>query len=256
MKTIWNILAVLALINILAVAGGLLWLKSSDRLSKERVVAVRERFIKTVAQEMSEKQAADIAARQKEADAAAAEKMAIPPSTAAEKIADQQLKDDQRSQMLLRQQQIVENMQASVMLQLAKLEEREKKLEEDRRAFAAERKKIAETEGDKQFQVALTTLEGQKAKDAKKVLRALLDQKLSDQVVAYLAKMEEGKRSKVMAEFVKDEPSMAAELLERLRTRGIVVPPSGSLAQASAYESTARPATNSPLDAAGAQPAR
>ncbi len=256
MKAIWNILAVLAVFNILAVAGGLLWLKSSDRLSKERVAAIRERFVKTVAQEQSEKQAADLAAKQKDVDTAAAEKMAIPPTTAAEKISEQQLKDDQRSQMLLRQQQIVENMQASVMLQLSKLEEREKKLEEDRRAFAAERKKIAETDGDKQFQVALTTLEGQKAKDAKQVLRALLDLKQSDQVVAYLAKMEESKRSKVVAEFVKDGPELAAELLERLRTRGIVVPPPGSLAQASAHESTGNPAANSPLDAAVGKPGR
>ena len=256
MKTLWNILAVVAVLNILAFAGGLLWLKSSDRLSKERVAAVRERFIKTVAQEQTDKQTADLAGKQKEADVAAAEKMAIPLTTAAEKITDQQLRGDQQSQMLLRQQQIVENMQASVMLQLAKLEEREKKLEEDKRAFAAERRKIAETEGDKQFQVALSTLEGQKAKDAKQVLRALLDQKLSDQVVAYLARMEEGKRSKVMAEFVKDDPGMAAELLERLRTRGIVVPPPGSLAQASAHESTGSPAANSTLDTLDGKPAR
>ncbi len=256
MKALWNILAVMAIFNILAVAGGLFWLKSSDRLNKQRVDAVRERFIKTIAQEATDKQAADIAAKQKDADMAAAEKMAIPPTTAAEKIAEQQLKDDQRSQMLLRQQQIVENMQASMMVQLAKLEQREKKLEEDRRAFAAERKRVADTEGDKQFQVALATLEGQKAKDAKKVLRALLDLKLSDQVVSYMAKMEEVKRTKVMAEFVKDEPAMAAELLERLRTRGIVVPPPGSLAQASAYEPTGNSAANSALDAAGGKPAR
>ncbi len=256
MKTIWNILAALAMLNILAVAGAMLWLKSSDRLSRERIAAVRERFVKTVAQEQTEKAAGEVASKQMEVDAALAQKMAEPPTTAAEKIADQQLKDDQRSQMLLRQQQIVENMQSSVMLQLAKLEEREKKLEEDRRAFAAERKKVAQTEGDKQFQVALTTLEGQKAKDAKQVLRALLDQKQSDQVVAYLAKMEDSKRSKVMAEFVKDDATMAAELLERLRTRGIIVPPPGSLAQASSHESTGSSAANGPAGDAGTRPAR
>jgi hypothetical protein len=256
MKAIWNILAVLAIVNILAIAGAVLWLKSSDRLSRERIAAVRERFIKTVAQEKDDKLAAERTAKQKEADAAAAEKMAIPPATAAEKIADQQLKDDQRLQMILRQQQIVENMNTSVMLQLARLEEREKKLDADRKAFAAERKKIAETEGDKQFQVALSTLEGQKPKDAQKVLKAMLDQKQSDQVVAYLAKMDEGNRSKVVAEFVKDSPDVAAELLERLRTRGIVVPPPGSLAQAPAYESTGSPAANSPVTDGGAKSAR
>jgi len=125
--------------------------------------------------------------------------------------------------MLLRQQQDLENLRNGLMSQLAKLEEREKKLQTDRDAFAAERKKIAATEGDKQFQLALATLEGQKPADAKKVLRAMLDAPThqTDQVVSYLAKMDEGKRAKIMAEFVKEDPAVAAELLERLRIRGL-----------------------------------
>lgn len=244
MKTIWNIVAAMAIVNVLALAGALAWLKSTDRLSRDRIVAVRERFIKTVSQEDAEKAAAQVEAKMKDADAAQAMKMAEPPTTAAEKIADQQFKDDQRLQVLLRQQQELDNLRTGLMSQIAKLEEREKRLEADRKAFAAERKKIAETDGDKQFLLALATLEGQKPKDAKQVLRAMLDQKQSDQVVAYLAKMEEGKRSKVMAEFVKDDAALAAELLERLRTRGIVVPPAGSLTQAAAHESTGSAATD------------
>ena len=247
MKTIWNILAVMAIVNVLAMAGVMVWLKTSDRLSRDRVLAVKERFIKTVAQEDAEKAAAQTDAKAKEVEQAQAAKMAEPPITAAEKIADQQFKDDQRLQVLLRQQQEIDNLRTGLMLQIAKLEEREKKLDSDRKAFAAERKKIAETEGDKQFQVALATLEGQKAKDAKQVLRAMLDQKQSDQVVAYLAKMDEGKRTKVLAEFVKDDATLAAELLERLRTRGIVVPSTGSLTQAAAHESTGSAATDGAL---------
>ncbi len=237
----------MAIVNILAMGGVLAWLKTSDRLSRDRVLAVKERFIKTVAQEDADKAVAQADAKVKEAEQAQAAKMAEPPITAAEKIAEQQFKDDQRLQVLLRQQQEIENLRTGLMQQIAKLDEREKKLESDRKAFAAERKKIAETDGDKQFKVALSTLEGQKPKDAKQVLRAMLDQKQSDQVVAYLAKMEEGKRTKVLAEFVKDDASLAAELLERLRTRGIVVPPTGSLTQAGAHESTGSAATDGAL---------
>ncbi len=244
MKAIWNILAVMAIVNLLALVGGIAWLKSTDRLSKDRITAVRAAFVKTVAEEQAEKAAAEDDAKRKSAEKAQAEKMAQPPITASEKIAEQRLQEDQRLQVLLRQQQELENLRSGLMAQVAKLEEREKKLESDKKAFAVERKKIADTDGEKQFQVALSTLEGQKAKDAEQVLKAMLDQKQTEQVVAYLAKMEDGKRSKVMAEFVKDGPAMAADLLERLRTRGIVVPPSGALAQATAHDSTGSTAAN------------
>lgn len=256
MRTLWNIVAIFAVLNVLLFAGAVVWLKSTDRLSPERIIAVRERFARPLAQEEADRRVAEAAEKQRQEDAAAAIKMAVPPATAAEKIADERLRDDQRAQMLLRRQQIVDNMHASVMLQLTRLEEREKKLEQERTAFAAERRKIAEIEGDAQFQVALSTLEAQKARDAKDVLRAMLDQRQADQVVAYLAGMEEGKRGKVVAEFVKDSPMVAADLLERLRTRGILVPPTATLAQADTHEPTASPAANSPSDLAGARPAR
>jgi hypothetical protein len=105
-----------------------------------------------------------------------------------------------------------------------------------------------ETDGNKQFLVALATLEGQKPKDAKQVLKALLDVRETDQVVAYLAKMEEGKRSKVIAEFVKDSPAMAADLLERLRTRGVVVPAAPLPTQVSANDTAASSRTNGGLE--------
>jgi hypothetical protein len=157
----------------------------------------------------------------KEVQAAQAKKMAEPPLSAAEKIAGQDIQDEQQYQARLRKVQDLESLQSSVLLQLAQIERREKALDADKKALAAERRKIVETDGDKQFQAALATLEGQKPKDAKQMLRALLEQRQTDQVVAYMAKMEEGKRTKVMAEFVKDDPALAADLLERLRLRGV-----------------------------------
>lgn len=226
MKTLWNILAIMSLVNIIALAGLIGWLKSSDRLNQDRLVALRQVFVKTVAEEAQEK--AELEARMKAADEdrQKAEKAAEPPITASEKIAEQQFRDEQRTQLVQRQQQELENLRSSLMSQLAKLEEREKKLESDKRAFDADRKRIAALDQDKQFKLALSTLEGQKPKDAKNVLKAIIDQqKQPEQAVNYLAKMEETKRAKVMAEFVKEDAALAADLLERLRTRGIVLPP-------------------------------
>ena len=54
------------------------------------------------------------------------------------------------------------------------------------------------------------------------MLKSMLESRQAEQVIAYLTKMDETKRSKIIAEFVKDEPAVAADLLERMRTRGFV----------------------------------
>lgn len=223
MKTLWTILAVVAVMNILAILGLAAWLKGTGRLSRERVEALKTTFATTVAEEQAARERNEAAAKQAAVAAAAAEKAAVPPKPASDVIAEQRFREDQRAQVLLRQQQDLENLRTSLMARLDELVVREKKLEADKAAFAAERARIAEIEGAKQFQTALAALEGQKPKDAKLVLNALIEGKQQDQAVAYLAKMDEGKRAKVLAEFVKDSPPLAAELLERLRTRGVTM---------------------------------
>ena len=225
MKSLWSIIAVMALINILAIGALLGWLHSSGRLSRERFQAVKSVFTTTVADEQQQKAADAAAAEQSRADAASKAKLAEPPKTAADQIADQQFRDEQREQLIQRQRQELESLRSALLVQVARLQERESKLAAERTAFAEERRKLAETDGSKQFKEALATLEGQKPRDAKVVLDALLQARLVDQVVAYLARMEEGKRTKVIAEFVKDDPNVAADLLERLRTRGGVAAP-------------------------------
>lgn len=249
MKTIWTILATIAVANVLAFGGLLVWLQSTDRLSRERVRLVRETFAQTVTAEqqaMAAKKSADETAK---SEAAAAEKLAQPPKTAAETIAEHQRDDEQKLQAIQRKQQELENLRSSLMTQLGKLEDREKQLAADREAFNQERKRIAETEGAQQFKEALATLEGQKAKDAKEMLKAMIDAKQGEQAVSYLAKMDESKRAKVMAEFAKQDAALAADLLERLRTRGLIPAMSGS-----AHESERRPTALSGT-AAAAEPA-
>ena len=175
MKTMWNIVAALAVVNLLALGGFFLWLQATHRIDKARVQATKERFSKTLEEEAAEKATKEAEEKEAAAKAAEAAKLARPPTSATE------------MQVLLRQQQELENLRTSLMAQLGKLEDREKKLDTDKKAFADERKRIAEMEGSKQFQLALGTLEGQKAKDAKDVLKAMLDQKQEEQVVAYLA---------------------------------------------------------------------
>lgn len=224
MKRIWMIISTLAIANILAMGGLVGWLKMTDRLNRDRFEAVKAIFKTTVAQD-AQGVAAQKAAIETAKQAAAEEaKAGIPPITAAEIIAEKQLSEEQGLHVLLRQQQELTNLRNALMNQLADLERRERELSTAKTAFEVERQRIADTEGTAQFKAALTTIESQKPKDGKAMLRALMDTSQSDQAVAYLARMDESKRSKVMAEFVKDDPQLAASLLEKLRTRGTSVP--------------------------------
>jgi hypothetical protein len=81
---------------------------------------------------------------------------------------------------------------------------------------------VAQTEGNAQFRKALATLEGLKPDKVKLTLQQLLDQGEADQVVAYLNAMQERTRTKVLDEFIKSDPKVATDLLERLRTRGLI----------------------------------
>ena len=55
-----------------------------------------------------------------------------------------------------------------------------------------------------------------------KLLQELLDLKQVDQVVSYLNAMQERTRTKIIDEFIKSDPKMATDLLERIRTRGML----------------------------------
>lgn len=221
MKRIWTILSVLALANVLAVGVLVGWLVSSDRLNKDRVEQVRAILARTVAQEQADAKAkADEAAQEQQAADEAA-RMAVPPIPSAEIVAATQLVRDADLQVDLRRQRELEDMRSSLLRLQAGLEAREAELARRVEEFEESKELYASIEGAEQFKTALTTLEGQRPRDAKAVLQSLLQIGQQEQVTAYLANMDESKRSKIVAEFVKDNAAVAADLLERLRTRGI-----------------------------------
>lgn len=221
MKRVWMIVSTMAIANIIAIGGLLVWLQTTDRLSKHRIQTIRAMLSVTQAQEEQARVLAEAEVVEAKKNAAEEARRAVPPETAAERIAEKQLGSEKELQFVLRQRQEIENLRQGLFRQLADLERREKALADARSAFASEQQRIAEMEGTQQFKIALSALENQKPKDAKAVLQAMLESRNVDQVVGYLAKMDESKRSKVLAEFVKGEPAVAADLLERLRTRGL-----------------------------------
>jgi len=247
MKSVWSILSVLAVANLLALAGFVGWLGVSDRLDMPRVREVRTLFAPT----LSEQDAAEKAeAAKAEAAAAAAEdavKASRVPLTASELLAariEATEIDRQRTERLRRE---VEDLQARLSAERTHLESQRAQLSQDRKVFE---EMVAASQGalvDTQFQKTLSVLQALKPADAMAMLQQILatgstgvpvdasaggvvgetgvaalsatDPVRMRQVVAYVDAMDERPRVKVMTEFVKADPRLAAELLENLRKR-------------------------------------
>lgn len=221
MKALWTIIVTTALANILAMGGLLGWLVMTDRLNGERLEDLRVMFGETVSEQKAREEA-EVASRGAERDQLfeAARRGALP--RGAEQINSEGFRDGEIEQR---------------QLDLAgdNIERAESQLEERRAAFFAEvdafkaekeafekmREEIRAREGDGQFQKSLKTLQSLQPKAAHSMLNAMIEEGKQDEVVAYLSDMQDRSRTKLISEFQTQDPALAAELLERLRTYGI-----------------------------------
>lgn len=221
MKSVWNVVSVVAVANLLALLGLVAWLGASDRLDADRLRAIRRALAPTISHERVEAEAAAARAAQEAAAAAVLAKVGSPPVNAAERLNLKLEQSDVDRQKLARFQKEIDDLRRALLLERAQFERDRAAFEATRAAFDDERRRIAEIEGDAQFQKTLTTLEQLKPDKAKLALQQLLDAGGEDQVVAYLNGMQDRVRTKVIDEFLASDAKVAAGLLERIRTRGV-----------------------------------
>lgn len=226
MRTIWTIFCVLALANLVGMAGFVGWLVTSERLNEDRARRIRELLTPTISAEKAEIAAEEETAKVAAVEAKEAARMAGPPESATELLERNRASDDVAKQTALRLRREIEDLRRQMLGERAKIDEERKLFLAEKAVFEKMRENLAKTEGAEQFKQALSTLESQKAKDAQAVLKTMLDANQQSQVVDYLAAMQERVRSKIMAEFVKSDPKLAGDLLERLRLHGVGVSPS------------------------------
>ena len=207
----------LALANMLAVVGLVGWLAGTNRLSGDRLETVRTLFSTTVAQDEAKQKADEAKTAAAEAAAKAALEAQTPPISTEDKLALQTQFDSVMQQNMERTRRTLRDMRKSLDDQQAKFDKQVASFQADKTAFEAMRKQIDEIEGDAQFKKALALYQSLRPKDASDMLKELVAGGSIDQVVAYLNAMESRKASKIIAQF---DPPMAADLLERLRTRG------------------------------------
>ncbi|MEO1534809.1 MAG: hypothetical protein AAFS11_04500 [Planctomycetota bacterium] len=228
MKALFTAVAALAIVHLLAVVGFVGWFVASGRVDDRRIAELTGMVTETVA-DRDAREAEETAAAEADALAAEAAEQDIP--LTAEQQIDRKLSlSEADRQVVQRMRREVEDLRRALGAERRLLDEQREGFITERDAFNREREKIAMTEGDEQFQQVLSTLKGMKSDLAHELLSTTIVQEVEgeDIVVAYLDNLPSRNRAKILDEFNTEDPALAARLLERLRTRGIIAAADGS----------------------------
>lgn len=260
MKTLWNAIAIFAIANLLGFAGFVGWLIKSDRLNADRVREIRIKLSQTISTEQAKKaeEEAKLVASTKELEKAKKENR--PPLTAEEQLSARMEATEIDKQRAERLRSEIATLQASLGAERAKLDSERTALESDRDIFQkAIGSKVTKIERE-QFEKTLGILSSLKPSQAKIAFMEILSgqstpvnaavpavpelaaggsasvpagdpavtnpsgpavtEKGLYESVELLNAMDDRVRNKIMAEFVKDDPKLAAQLLEKIRVRG------------------------------------
>lgn len=263
MKTLWITLSAMAIANLLALAGFLMWLKSSDRLDRGRLEQVRQLISKPISTERAEKEAD---AKKLESDKQAAEeaaKASRPPLTASEALAARLEAGEIDRQRIEALRSAIRALQDPLKAEREALTAEKRKFQQEQAAFRAQVASHDALQADQQFKKTLGVLEALKPTEAKSLLMEILkgaepstaaDKASAGSLMAntptqaapgapgqasitvegmqravdYLNAMQARARAKVMSELLKDDSKLASQLLERLRTYGQIAQAGGS----------------------------
>ena len=252
MKTIWNIMSILAIANLVAMAmiGG--WLAASGRLNGDRFNEAKSLFSSTIMQDVSEQAVADQAAQDIAEDA---EAQALLTSLGEGEIGPGEPIDAanllnvklELSEIDLQRQQRLERDLRTMSAQLAMRENSLNDLldtiKQRQLAFEDQQKEIKRTLGSKQFKKTLATLSEMKPKTATRMILSMqqgaqlvagsaLDN--DTQVLAILNGLEDDFRAQILSEILSTDEKLAGRLLHGLQTFGQRVPTTGVMSDASA----------------------
>lgn len=221
MKSAWYGFVGFALLNFLLVVGGLAFLAVSGRIDRVRVDTLIELISETTAERDARLEQAQVEQQLAAEAEIEAVKLAEPPLTA-EQWTERKLESDEvlqeRAERLKRE---VGDLRRSLATERTELDADRSEFEREKSDFAKMRRRLREAEEDDRFQVALETLASVPTKTAASMLLEVEQVSGRDQVVSYLDGLELRQRGKVVAEIEKGDAALAADLLERLRTRGL-----------------------------------
>jgi len=220
LRSLWTILTTVALVNLLALGGFAGWLVASHRLDRDRLERIRAMLAETIEEEQArlaeeeQQQQAALKAAQEEEERRKSPVAAVGRLQLAAEVSELVQEDLERA----RKEQ--EALKRALAIERAALERDRAQFLAERNAFETMRKQIEAAERDEQFKKTIRLYESIKPAQAKDMLLALLSQGQTVQVVAYLNAMSSRAAAKIIKQF-KDDPALAADLLERLRSFGL-----------------------------------
>lgn len=241
MKTIWSVLSIIAVANMVAAALFLAFLALTDRLDTRRVHELKEVLATTIAQRSMAEQAEQDAAEPIDDAQAADDDIALSASELLELRIIQSEVDLQRKQRLARE---IKDLQRAQSLAHQQLVDERAAFDAEVKAFRDELARLRAIDGSRQFKKAVKVLDGLAAEDAVAVLRAMIDgggdpaMELASadgtavgdaelgvdgmtRAVSYLNAMQERSRTRVVSTIAAEDPVLAAQLLEEIRKRGV-----------------------------------
>ena len=223
MKRLLSAFTFLAVVHLLALLMFAGWLWQSGRLDAQRLQRIRDMLsMTTEEQEAFEAQQAVEAQHRREQMEAEARRL-NPPLPSAEQVRYTTTLTEQTEQSLRRLRDETEQLRAEQDIRAAQLDQRAAELEAKHQAWEQSTAAEAERRSNEQLQKTVKQYESAPPKVAKEWIMELVRQGDQEQVVAYLDGMNPRAASRILREFSTDEEAkLATELLERLRTFGVV----------------------------------
>ncbi len=210
MRTLWNLIAVLAVANLVALGGFVGWLVATERLDAERLERLRSVLMDPVG---SEGAAA--------ASSGAEVLVAGRPADAETLLAEIDRREEIRSRNAELDRERRRRHQEALEAALAEVAAEREAFEAERDAFEQRRREIVELEGSVQFEKTVRIYNSVKAEDAVRMFQERIAEDGRESIVPYLNAMKAANTTKVITEFARRDPALAADLLERLKTYGL-----------------------------------
>lgn len=228
MKSIWTLIAILAVAHLLTLIGFVGYLAGTDRMSRERLESVRDLFVMTVAEAKTAKEAEEAAAAASGAGASTNVLNRLdgggemPGSGSANRIDRLKTNDELMREREMRLEKDRDILKKSLESENRKLQAKRDELGRQEAAFDAKIEAQKLLREDEQFQKMVSVLKGLPAKDMKAKFDAFIAEGKIDLVVDVLDAFDARTAQKVLKEYkTPEENVLAAELLVRLKDRGL-----------------------------------
>lgn len=220
-RSLWIILSTIAVANLLALIAFFGWLGATDRVNVARLEATRSIFGETLVEARLKQEQEEKARAVRDAEEAEFAKIGRAPLPADHRmdiIREYEEIARQREQRIQRETQDLRRM---LLADREALEQDRATFEQERAEFFAMRDRLTQLQKSEQFEKTVRMYESLKPDQSRSMMASLIQQGQTEQVIAYLDAMQARTSSRVISEFQKEDPVMAANLLERLRTLGV-----------------------------------